>query len=177
MHRHSPFRPKGAVLPDQLVDAAGAEYLAWVGHEQPQDAIFDGGQGYRVPVQGHGFGLVVQANATDLQHRGLLLHASQLGVPPELAAYPGHHLHRIEGLGNIIVRPQVQPQHLVRILAFRRNKDHRHIAGPAQLDGGGYAVQSRHHDIHQHQVDLFPFHAGQGFLAIVCLLHLIAFRL
>ena len=125
----------------------------------------------------HGLGLVVQPDAPDLQGRGLLLHASQLGVPPELAAHPGHHLHRVERLGNVIVRPQVQPQHLVRILAFCRDEDHRHIAGPPQLDGGGYAVQPRHHNIHQHQVDLFLFHTGQGFLAVVCLFHLVALRL
>ena len=43
----------------------------------------------------------------------LLRAAAQLGIPAQLGTHPRQYLHRHKGLGDIVVRPHVQPQHLV----------------------------------------------------------------
>ena len=49
---------------------------------------------------------------------GALLRPAQGGVPPQLALYPGDDLQGVEGLGDVVVRPDVQAQDLVGVLAF-----------------------------------------------------------
>ena len=87
-------------------------------------------------------------------------------VAPQLAADSGADLQGLEGLGDIVVRSQVQPQHLVRVLAFGGEQDDR---GVALLPDGGQGAQSvhdGHHDIQQDQLYLLPLQGLQGFLPV-----------
>ena len=83
-------------------------------------------------------------------------HAAQLGVPAQLAFYPGQQFHRIKGFGHVVIRPHVQAQHLVAVLAFGGEQDNRHVAGLAQPGSGGNAVHGGHHHIQQNQMQRFP---------------------
>ena len=95
--------------------------------------------------------------------------APQGGVAPQLALHPGDHLQGVEGLGDIIVRADVQPQDLVRVLALGREEDDGDVAPLPQPGGGPNPVQLGHHNIHQDQVDLIPLHSLDGLQAVVCL--------
>ena len=71
-----------------------------------------------------------------------------------VARNAGAELDRVEGLRDIVVRPDVEPEHLVGVLALRRQQDDGDVALLAQLRRGGDAVERGHHHVHEHQVDL-----------------------
>jgi len=71
------------------------------------------------------------------------------------SAHPGQHLARVEGLGNVIVGAQLQPQDLVGVLHPRREHDDRG-GGQARVaaDAAGHlpAVQVGQHQVEEKQV-------------------------
>ena len=163
--RHRVLAAEGGVLPHLAVDLPGGEHLSRVLQQQLQNVVLCGGQGHRVPVQSDGLLPVVHLDAPQGQHLRPAGAAPKLEIPPQLAADPGRHLHRVEGLGDVVVRPHVQPQDLIRVLALGGQQDHRHIAHLPELRKGGDAVHLRHHDVQQHQVDVLPVQDVQGLLA------------
>ena len=138
-----------------------------MGHEQAQDVVLDGGEGHRLPVHRHLLGRVVQGDGAYGEQAGALVRPAQGGVPPQLALHPGDDLQGVEGLGDVVVRPDVQSQDLVRVLTFGGEEDDGDVAPLPQLGGGPDAVQLGHHDVHENQVDLVLFHRQQGLLAVV----------
>ena len=131
-------------------------------HQQPQNVVFQGRQVHGVPVHGDGLGIVVQAHSADGHGGGGHMTAAQSHIPVQLGPDPGQQLHRVKGLGNIVVGSHIQPQHLVRVLGLGRQQDHRQIVALPQPGHGGDAVHSRHHHVQQHQVYLLPVQQPQG---------------
>ena len=164
------------VVPHPAVDLTRGEHGACVLHEKAQNVVLLGGQCGVFTVHGDGLGIVVQPDAADDQRAGLHRTAAQLQIPPQLGAHPRQQLHRVEGLGDIVVRAYVQPQHLVGVLALGSQQDHRHIAGLPQLSHGGETVHHRHHDIHENEMHVLPCGDGQGILAIIRLQNAVALR-
>ena len=89
----------------------------------------------------------------------------QLRVPAQVGANTSNNLQRVEGFGDVVVRTHVQPQNLVGVLALGGEADDGHIAQLAQLGGGGDAVHTGHHDVHEHQVELVLLEQVNGLLA------------
>ena len=94
--------------------------------------------------------------ARDAQFAGdLLLHRVAVGLGLEQRAHARLHLQHLEGLGEIIVGARLKAARLVLHL-FQRGEEHdRHLGGLrhlAQAPANLVAVQSRHHDVEQHQV-------------------------
>ena len=87
-------------------------------------------------------------------------------IAPELGADPGLQLHGIEGLGDVIVRPHVEAQHLVGILALGGEQGHRDVGEFPELGQGADPVHHRHHDVQQHQMDVLPVQDCQGLPAV-----------
>ena len=104
----------------------------------------------------------------------LLRAAPQGGVPPELRLDPGQDLDGVEGLGDIVVRPDVETQHLVGVLALGGEQDDGDICALPQLGGGPDAVQARHHHVHEDQVDVVLLHQLQGLQTVVGVVGLVA---
>ena len=88
-------------------------------------------------------------------------------IAPQLGAHPGQHLHRIEGLGDIVICAHVQAQHLVSVLALGRQQYDGDVAGLPQLGHGGKSVHHGHHDVHEDEVHVLPGSHGQGLPAVV----------
>ena len=92
----------------------------------------------------------------------IFLRSAALPGPPQQGLDPGQQLHHPEGLGQIIVRPQLQPQHLVIFAAPGREHDHRRqggLPGGAEPFQDGKPVFLRQHDVQQHQLRRLP---GEG---------------
>ena len=145
-------------------------------HEQEPDIVFNRGEVYRFAVHSDGLGLIVQDNPTDHQLAGLLLQAAQCGIPAQLGADPGKDLDGVEGLGDVVVRPHIEPQHLVGILALGSQQDDGYVAFLPQLGGGGDAVHLRHHDIHEDEMELVLVGDLQSLTPRICLKECVAFR-
>lgn len=167
---------EGHVVPHTAVNLAGGEHGARVLHEKAQNVVLLGGQCGVFAVHGHGLGVVVQPDTADDQRAGLHRAAAQLEIAPQLGPHTGQHLHGVEGLGDVVIRPHVETQHLVGVLALGRQQDHRHVAGLAQLRHGGEPVHHRHHDVHQDEMHLLPGSHSQRFFPVVGLQHAIALR-
>ena len=177
MHGHGALRAEGLLPPDGAVDGVGPKDPAGALQQQAENVVLRGRQADRLPVQGHGLALVVQADAPGPQLIPLRRHRAQLSIAPQLRAHPGQQLHGVEGLGHIVVRAQVQAEDLVRVLALGRQKDHRHVAVLPQTAERGDAVQAGHHDVQQHQLHLLPGEKCQRLLSVMGAEGLVALRL
>ena len=141
-----------------------------------QNGILRRCQGNRLSLHGNGFGPVIQADAADGQGLWCFLVTAQAGEPAQLGPDPGQHLHRHKGLGDVVVGPHVEAQHLVLGFGFGREQDDGHIGKLPDLCRSGNAVHHRHHHIQQHQMDvLFPNHI-HGLPAVEGLKELIPLR-
>ena len=167
MDGHGVLHPERLFAPHGAVDALGREHGAGGPHEQVQDVILPGGERHGVAVQGDFLRPVVQGDAPQAQGRGADGAAAQLQIPAKLRLDPRQDLHGVEGLGDIVVRPQIQALNFVRVLGFGREQDHRHVGRLPQAGQGGDAVQLGHHDVQQDQVDVLPAKQVQGLRPVV----------
>ena len=135
--------------------------------EQLQNVKFGRRQRHRLAVERDFLGLVAERDAAERVFARSVagLHAAELRIAPQLGADARQHLHRVERLCHIVVRTDVQPEDLVRVLAFCRQQDDRQIVGLAQLDRGVNAVHHGHHDVHQHEMDVLLGEDVQRLLA------------
>ena len=153
MDGHRALRAIGGLVPHLLVNLGGGVDPARMAHEQQQDIVLNRRQVHSLPVQSHGFRLVVHGDGADGQLVGLLLHAAQGGIPAQLGAHTCQHLDGVEWLGDVVVCADVQSQDLVGVLALGGEEDDGNIVLLPELGGGGDAVHLRHHDVHQDKMD------------------------
>ena len=139
-----------------------------MGEEQLQNVILNGRQGHRRTVHHHLLGPVVHRDGAHGEHTGRLLRSPQCRIAAQLALHPGDHLQGIEGLCNVVVRPDVKSQDLVCILALGGKQDNGHIAPLPQLGRGPDAIQLRHHHVHQDQMDLVFLRRLDSLPAVIC---------
>ena len=115
-------------------------------------------------------------------HRELIIadDAVRLGLGGRAAAQHGfdarHHFLGVERLYYIVVRTQLQAEHLVEGLAFSREHDNGCVVRRADAAAHLPAVHSGHHDIKKNQCNiLFFIKKIHGFLTISCFQNLKAF--
>lgn len=82
-----------------------------------------------------------------------------------------HHLHRIEGLGDIVVRPEIEAENFVVVLAFGRENENGHLAEAPQGPRHLIAREPGHHHVQNGQVRGFGAGLGQGLVAVFRLQH------
>ncbi len=97
----------------------------------------------------------------------------QRGVAAELAFYPGQDLNGVERLGHIVVRPDIEAQDLVRVLALGCEEDDRDILALPELGGGADPVHVGHHHVHEDEMDLPLLHDLQRFQSVVSVIGLV----
>ena len=160
MHAHRRLRPQRILLPHQLVDLGGGIDASRVLHQQPQDVELDGRERDLVAVDRHALFLLVEHDGADGVDVRLLLFLlrAQLRIAAKLRPDARQHLHGVKGLGDVVVRADVQAQDLVAALALGREQDDGHVALFAQLRRRGDAVELGHHDVHQDQMDVVLLH-------------------
>ena len=155
MYGNGIFRADRVCLPDGLIDVTRREHGSCIVHQQREDLVFDRGQRNGHAVQRCRARLGIERNAADRQDiRIIRLSRAEPQITPQLRANPRHDLCRRKRLCDIVIRTDVQAEDLVGILRFRRQQDHRHIAGLADLCHCRDAVHFRHHDVHKNQLDI-----------------------
>lgn len=73
----------------------------------------------------------------------------------------------VKGLCDVVVRADVESQHLVAALALGRKQNDGNVALFAQFRRCGNAVELRHHNVHQNEMDVIFFHSLQRLASIV----------
>ena len=80
---------------------------------------------------------------------------------------PRDQLFGVKGLNNVIIRAQLQPQHLIKNLSLGGKHDDRCVGLMADLPADLVAVHARKHQIQQDQVGLEGAKDAEGFFAVV----------
>ena len=124
-----------------------------------------------VAVDGDLFQLVVKLHAAD--DKACRPHAAraELHVAAQLALDTCEHLNGVERLGDVVVRTDVQPEHLVGVLALGGQQNDGHVAFFPQTQHSLNSVKLRHHNIKQDKVNVLPFNAVDGLKSVKCLKH------
>ena len=176
MHGNTALAAQSGLLPDGLIEGLGGIDLAGVGHKQMQYGILRRGQAHRLPLHGDGLGAVIQGNTADGQGLLVLRAAVHPGIPPQLRADAGQHLHRHKGLGNIVICTNVEPQDLILGLGLRRQQNNGCVGKFPNFGCGRHAVHDGHHHIQQNQIHgYFPAQLHR-LLAVVGLVQVVSFR-
>ena len=91
-------------------------------------------------------------------------------IPAQERAYPRQHLAGVEGLGHVVVGPQLQPQDLVRVLDARRDHNNGQIGQIGVSADRACEIPSvaiRQHQIQQEQRRPIPAeHVQRGFAVV-----------
>jgi hypothetical protein len=82
-----------------------------------------------------------------------------------------HHFPRAEGLRDVVVRAELEPEQLVRLFVARREHDDRRRPLGANPPAHLPPVHARQHEIEHHQIGPQPRHRGEGGLAVSRLLN------
>src|SRR5262249_37714113 len=116
--------------PDELAEALARKYHAGTAGQHGEQVELLRPQLHAPPRPGHFVAVRVDAQVTDLERPLARAHARG-------AAQHGLHarrqLARIEGLGDVVVRAQLQARHAVLGLVARGEHDDRHVALLAEL--------------------------------------------
>lgn len=99
--------------------------------------------------------------------------APQRGVPAELAFTRAKTSMGLKGLDHIVVRPDVEAQDLVRVLAFGCEENDGDILALPELGGGTDPVHVGHHHVHEDEMDLPLLHDLQRFQSVVSVIGLV----
>src|SRR5713101_6923417 len=102
----------GVIVPDMLGNRGAAQDLAWMAQEILQERVFLAGEGDDALASA---GFVRQRIERDIQK-------AQQGCPggaitPEQGAHPGFQLTEGKGLGEIVIRTQIESLHALIYLA------------------------------------------------------------
>ena len=123
-------------------------------HQQAQQPLLRLGQLHLRPVP-H------KAQALKVEGKGPQLQRGRRGAPPpQQAVHPGPQHRQGEGLGHVVVRPQLQTRHLVALQVVGGENQHRHPAGSPQRGEKIQSVSVGQVEIQQHQ-RVFLFAQGR----------------
>ena len=167
----------GLILPDALIDIARVKDLTGVFHEEPEDVVLGRREGGGLAVHGDGLAGIVHAYAADCEAALPYLRRAEHRIAPQLCAHARKHLKGIEGLGDVIVRADVQAEYLVRVLTLGREQDHGDVRALAYFHHGADAVHDRHHNVHEHKADIAALQQRERLRAVICALDGVALAL
>ena len=134
--------PKVVKAPDLIQKLLPGEDDPLVFRQFHQQIELLGRQADGLPVHSDGPGLRLNTQAAKDQLAEPLVSRAFEHRP-----HQGHQLLGAEGLGHIVVRPQVEPQQLVVLLPTGGEQDDRRLGELAELRQGLEPVHPRHHHI------------------------------
>ena len=176
MHVHGAVLPGVGIAPDLVEQLLPAVHPLGVLHEQLQQVELPGGELHRDPFLPGAPGGAVDGESPQGEFSRLFLLLLPPGGrgPAEQGLHPGLDLQNVEGLGDIVVRPVLKAQELVRVLPPGGEHDDGHGGKGTDLHAGLQAVQLRHHQVQNNEVILRgPGHVHR-LAAVVAHVHLVS---
>src|SRR5215208_867536 len=144
-------RPRG----DGLRDLGPRESLPRASHQQRQDLELRRRQVQQPPLPAHGVAVRVKLQRPEPDDAVAVLTL----LPPEPAQYgfdPRQQLLGIKGLGYVVVRTELEADHLVHRLALRRQQHYRDVALLPHLLQDLEPAHPRQHDVQHDEVQRLP---------------------
>ena len=136
-----------------------AQNLAPVGHQAVEQGVLLGGEGNFLPLQVHLLGGQGQGQPVQL-------HPVPGSHTAPAAADEGHglgvHHREMEGLGDVVVRPQLVAQQGVLLVGQGGEEEDGHVLGAPQGPAHAAPVQLGHHNVQQNRVKFLVFRPFQG---------------
>ena len=168
VYRHSVVRSDGIFVPNTLIDLVNGEDTALVFNQKQQNTVLNGSQLHRLPVHSHLPGVIVDHKSPHLvQGLALRVQTAKGSVPAQIGLHPGGQFQGVKGFGDIVIRPNVQPQNLVRVLGLGGENNDGDTAALPNLKGCPDTVQFRHHNVHDQQVNVLLFQHLNGLFSVV----------
>ena len=156
---------KAPHLVQQLV--AGVNTVG-VGGQAVQQLQLLGGSLHHLALDPQLVAVHVQPQVVELDHAlGALGLGGGGGAAAQHRLDAGHDFLGVKGLDHVIVRAQLQAQHLVKGLALGGQHHHRGVAQLADAAADLQAIHLGHHHIQQHHIGLDLIELVQTFFAVV----------
>src|SRR3712207_5451792 len=140
---------------DGLGDLGPREGLTRAPHKQRQDLELRRRQVQLLPLPAHGVAVWVELELPQLDEAVTVLAV----LPSEPAQYrldPRQQLLGVEGLGYVVVGPELEADHLIHRLALRRQQHHRDVALLPHLLQDLEPAHPRQHDVQNDQIQGLP---------------------
>ena len=156
MYVHGAVLPVKAAAPHAVHDPVARERRAGMLQQQTEERKFLVRERY--VLSGYAHDVLVPADV-QLAH-GMIGRRRRAGTAQQ-CPHTRQKLHHAEGLGDIVIRPGVQPDHAVVLGVLCREHHNRQLPPKrraAQLSEHREAVLLRQHDVEQHQLRRLPFH-------------------
>ena len=151
MEVYGPAVPQELLAPDLFIDSVPVEGDVFVLQEEQQQIVLLGGQGHGGPGPAHD-----AAGGVDFNVRRQGEDPPCLSAAAEDGFHPGQQLHQLEGLDDIVLRPQAQALHPVLQLSLGGEEDHRHLQLLAVFQEL-VAVGLGQHNVQQRQIEGLGF--------------------
>src|SRR5215203_2843213 len=143
-------RPRG----DGLGDLGPRERLPRSAHEQRKYLELGGRDVQRLPATA--YRVAVRVELQSPQPQEALPAPAVPPEPPEDGLDPGEQLLGVEGLGDVVVGPELEPDHLVYGLALGREQHHGNVTVLPHLLQYLEPAHPRQHDVENHEIQLLP---------------------
>ncbi len=153
-------------LPELLHDLLAREDLARVLGEQPQHLELRAGQVDRLPSDGDQVACQVDRHRAGLDRGALHAARTIQFTAAQLRPHPAEQLAHREGLGDVVVRTDLEPDHLVDLGVLGGQQDDRDRAVRSDLAADVEAALAGHHDVQDQQVEVLFRDLALGLLAV-----------
>ncbi len=163
------IRADGLFVPNFLIDLIDRENLARILDEQQEDIVLNRCEFDGIAADLNFLGLIVDYQIADRVEVLIVaaVHVAELRIAAKLALDARHEFQGIEGLGEIVVRTDIQAQNLVIVFGFGRENNNRDGTFFSDLSGGPDAVESGHHDIDNQKIHGGVFHNFQRLRTVI----------
>ena len=148
-------------MPDDLVIG---QNLAGILGQKRHDFILVLGQMNVLSVQNHPAPFPIHQQAA-ASIGGSSLPGTVLGSMAQCRPYPGQQLGSTKGLGDVVVRAQIQRRDFIPLMGSGRHHKNGHLAPAAHLLDEDLAVQIRQSQIQQHQIRAMTGYHHQSFFS------------
>ena len=166
MHRYGVFRADGGAARDAPIDFLRGKNNAGLLHQKLQNVVFAPREADFFAVFCYALLGVTQLNPAHTQNI-LGKCAAKARISAQLGAHARHQFKRGKWLCHIVVRTDVQTEHLIRVLRFCREHDYGDVGACANFSERFDSVHARHHDIQQHKLHRRVIQGGERLLAAV----------
>ncbi len=147
-----PRLPVGVIAPQRLQQRLPAEDPSWARGQRAQQLELDVRQLHRRAAHLHRPAGEVEDDAVGADHVPAVRLAAQR-CPAEERPDAAPELTNGEGLRDVVVRPQLEADHLVQLVVSGREHDDRHGALGAQPPAHLEPVELREHEVEDDEVD------------------------
>ena len=176
MHVHRAVIAGVLIAPHHVEQVLPGVHPARVAQQQLHQVELLGGEIHALAVLPGGPGVHVQGDVAHGQPAAALL-LGRHARPAQQGPHPGLQLQNVEGLGDVVVRPALEADDLVGVLAAGGEHDDGHVGELPDAHTGLEPVDLGHHQIQDNEIEGAVPGQLHRLLPVIARLHLVALAL